>query len=148
VTQLVLSRALALLGAALWLGGGVGTLLSTRAAFRHAGGTPVAGQIAADALRSLARLTWASLALLALAAALGARAPLYAWLPGAALFLAGELGVKPALRKMRQDAGGSIEHLPAGDARRKQFGALHGVSMLLLLGQLLCAAATLLVLAH
>jgi hypothetical protein len=143
-----LARSLALLGAALWLGGGVGTLLSTRAAFRHAGGTPVAGQIAADALRSLSRLVWASLALLALAAALGARAPMYGWLPGAALFLAGELGVKPALQRMRRDASGSIETLAKDDPRRKRFGALHGVSMLLLLGQLLCAAFALLALAR
>ncbi len=137
--------ALATLGFAQWLGGGIGTLLSTRAVFRHASGTPLAGQIAAEALRSLARLIWVSTLLLAGAAALGMRGrPLSAWLCALALFAAGELVVTPTLRRMREAMGGSTENVPKEDPRRKRFGALHGVSMLLLLGQLVCAAAGLL----
>src|SRR5262249_30336605 len=140
-------RAVAAVGLALWLGGGIGTLLSTRAVFKHARGQPLAGQIAADALRSLAWLIWVSVVLVLAAGPPGLRgAP--SLLSGCAtgLFLVGELAIKPMIRELRAAAGGSAESLGADDPRRKQFGKLHGVSMLLLLGQLACALAALVLL--
>jgi hypothetical protein len=142
-----ISRALGAVGLGLWLGGGVGTALSTRAIFKHARGQPLAGQIAADALRSLAWLTWLSVVLVLAADALGMRgAP--SWLSGCStgLFLVGELAIKPMIRELRAAAGGSAESLGADDPRRKQFGKLHGISMLLLVGQLACALAALVLL--
>jgi hypothetical protein len=140
-------RALAELGLALWLGGGVGTLQSTRAVFRHLKGQPMAGTIAADALAALSRLTWISIALVAagfwLAEPGAARWPA---LGAALLHFASDLFVRPTLRRMRAELGGSIEHAAPDDPRRKRFGALHGVSMLLLLGQLVGAAASLILL--
>jgi hypothetical protein len=143
------ARALAALGLALWLGGGLGVMLSTRAVFRNLRGQPLAGTIAAEMLRGLAALTALALVLLVLATALGLRGfAVAAWIAGALVFGASELIVKRALHRMREEMGGSTEKVPAGDPRRKRFGALHGVSMLLLLVQLACAAAALVAVAQ
>ena len=143
------ARALAALGLALWLGGGLGVMLSTRAVFRNLRGQPLAGRIAAEMLRGLSALTAIALVLLALATILGLRGfPVAAWIAGSLVFGASELLVKRALHALRDEMGGSTENVPAGDPRRKRFGALHGVSMLLLLVQLVCAAAALVAVAQ
>ena len=142
-------RALATLGLGLWLGSGIGITLGTRIAFKLAGGTPLAGQIAAESLSTLSKVTWAAIALIAAAALLGVRG---AWLwpvLGAALaFLVSQLAVTPVLRRMRQAAGGSMENLSKDDPQRRRFGMLHGVSMLLLLAQLAGAATATVLLAQ
>jgi hypothetical protein len=58
-----------------------------------------------------------------------------------------DLGVRRTLRKMRRDAGGSIESLSKDDPQRRKFAMLHGASMLLLLVQIICAALALTALA-
>ena len=57
------------------------------------------------------------------------------------------LAVRPAIRRLRDQLGGSVEKVATDDPRRKRFGALHGISMLLLLLQLACAATALLAIA-
>jgi hypothetical protein len=46
--------------------------------------------------------------------------------------LVAQLIVGPRIERIRLDAGGPIDQLAAGDARRTSFGRLHGASVLLL----------------
>jgi hypothetical protein len=39
------------------------------------------------------------------------------------------------VRRIRRELGGSVGSLDPADPRRRRFGALHGLSMLLLFGQ-------------
>ena len=145
--QLAAARALASFGLALWFGGGVGTLLSTRVVFAATSGTPLAGTLAAGLLKRYTLLASAALALLCGSWLCGLRGVITAaWLIGGALFLISELVVWPAVRRLRTAMGGSRDNVPEGDPRRRRFGMLHGVSMLLIFAELICAAAALLAL--
>ncbi len=133
-------RALAL---AVWFGGGIATLLATSALFARAGSRKLAGDLAGailartNAMRSVAALVFG------LAALLGAGG-IATWLGGACLLIqAAAIPVDAAARKVRRELGGDVDALQPDDPRRRRFGALHGLSMLLLLLQVLLSAAAL-----
>ena len=145
--QLAAARALASFGLALWFGGGVGTLLSTRVVFANTSGTPMAGTLAAGLLKRYTWLASAALALLIGSWLLGLRGAITAaWAAGGVLFLISELAIWPAVRRLRTAMGGSRDNVPKEDPRRRRFGMLHGVSMLLIFLELGCAAAAILAL--
>ena len=51
------------------------------------------------------------------------------------------IAVDRATRKLRRDLGGNVDMLGPEDPRRRRFGALHGIAMLLLLLQIVAAGA-------
>ena len=119
------------LALALWLGGGLAVPYGTRAIFAAARTRQEAGLFAGAVLRGY---HWLQLAALLLwFASLGA-----ARLPSAAAALCTVLSfpVDARLHRMRD--------LEPADPRRKGFGPLHGLSVLLLIAQVLAAAAGLL----
>jgi hypothetical protein len=125
---------------AFWFGGGIGAMLATTAIFRTARSRRDAGDLSGAVLRAAAiwRLAAAVPFLLTAAAP---RGPGF-WLGLAALVFAGtEWLVDARVRALRAELGGSTEGLAEGDPRRRRFGALHGVSVLLLLSHVLCAGA-------
>ena len=145
--QLGAARALASFGLALWFGGGVGTLMATRVVFAQTSGTPLAGSLAAGLLKRYTLLTSVALALLIGSWLLGLRGLITAaWVAGGVLFLISELVIWPAVRRLRVAMGGSRDNVPKEDPRRRRFGLLHGISMLLIFLELVCAAAALLAL--
>jgi hypothetical protein len=120
---------------AIWAAGGASTFLATSAIFARAENRKQAGDFAgAVLLRSLwFRLLAVGLQIAALL--LGARG-VANWLAlAAAVLTAAESSVQQAVRRIRRELGGSVDALEAGDPRRRRFAALHGLSMLLLLGQ-------------
>ena len=119
------------LALAIWLGGGLAVLYGTRGIFAVASTRREAGVFAAAVLRSFRWLQLAALLLwfISVRAAHIASA-------AAALFTILEFPVDAGLHRMRD--------LDPADPRRKSFGPLHGVSVLLLVGQVLAAAAGLL----
>ena len=60
------------------------------------------------------------------------------WLGLAAgvLYAVSQFAVRPALRRLRASMGGSTDGVAEADPRRRRFGMLHGVSMLLFAVQL------------
>jgi hypothetical protein len=67
-----------------------------------------------------------------------------AWLGAGCLLLqAAAIPVDSATRRIRRTLGGSVDALAPEDPRRRRFGALHGLAMLLLLVQILLSAAAL-----
>lgn len=62
-------------------------------------------------------------------------------LAAALLFASAQVGVDLRVRAMRVDSATSISQLPPNHPTRVAFGRLHGVSMLLMVFQVLCAAA-------
>ena len=134
--------ALRTLGLSLWFGGGLAVLVGTRALFRVAGSRKQGGQFSGALLQSFVWLRLLALFAVCVAVLLGPHQSGAAVLL-AALFVAGML-VDARLRKLRDQIGGSTEGLEASDPRRKRFGSLHGLSVLILIGQILVAAAALL----
>ena len=130
------------LGLALWFGGGLAVLFGTRALFRAAGSRKQGGQFSGALLQSFLWLRLVALFAVCGAVLLGPHQSGAAVLLGL-LFAAGAL-VDARLRKLRDALGGSTEGLDAKDPRRKQFGALHGASVLILIGQILVAGGALL----
>ncbi len=130
------------LALAVFFGGGLATLLATRALFRAAESRKQGGYFSGAVLRSFQELRW--WALVALIAVLHWR-PLPDKAVAAALVVLAAAGaaVDRRIRSLRDQIGGSTEGLAADDPRRKRFGALHGVSVLLLIAQTLIAAAAL-----
>jgi len=129
------------LALAAWFGGGIATALATSAIFARAESRKQAGDLAGAVLARTNQLRIAAAALLALSALLGARG-LATWLGGACLVL--QLAAIPldtSIRRIRRELGGAVEQLDAKDPRRKRFGALHGLAMLLLLAQVVLAGA-------
>jgi hypothetical protein len=133
-------RALAL---AAWFGGGTATVLATSAVFARAESRKVAGDFAGaillrtNLLRSVAALVFG------LSALLGARGPA-TWLGGGCLLLqVAAIPVDAATRRIRRELGGNVDALAPEDPRRRRFGALHGIAMLLLLLQVLLSGGAL-----
>jgi hypothetical protein len=110
------------LSLAVWFGSGIATVLATSAVFARAESRKAAGDIAGAILRRTNALRAVAAICFVLAALLGARGPA-TWLGGVC--------------KMRRDLGGSVDALEPGDPRRRRFGALHGIAMLLLLLQVM-----------
>ena len=149
---------------AIWFGGGLAVLFSTRAIFRAAETRAQGGLFSGAVLASFSRLRWAAVGLTAIAWLLGlavlitfqvagpARfggfelsnsAPL--WAGAAAVLTAAQAILDRRIRALREQLGGSTEGLAKGDPRRKRWGALHGASVLLLLAQIACGGAGLIV---
>lgn len=126
-----MTPALQRLALALWLGGGLAVLYGTRGIFAAARTRQEAGLFAGAVLRSFRWLQLAAL-LLWFASLRAARIPSAV----AALCTVLSFPVDARLHRMRE--------LDPADPRRKSFGPLHGLSVLLLIAQVLAAALGLL----
>lgn len=144
MTTAQLAPGLRSLALAVWCGGGLAMLLATRAIFARAGSRVLAGAISGEALLRFQVLRGVAAVLLGASALLGARGTATLLGLGCILFQLAASPVDTRLRKLRGEIGGSTEGLAEGDPRRKQFGVLHGVSVLLLLAQIALAAVALL----
>ena len=125
---------------AIWVGGGLAVLLGTRSIFRAAETRGQGGLFSGAVLRSFFELRWAAVALTAAAWAFS-RTPALWWASAAAALTIVQAPLDARIRALREQLGGSTEGLDASDPRRKRWGALHGGSVLLLLAQIACAAA-------
>ena len=137
--------ALRSLSLAVWFGGGIATVLATSAVFSRAESRKVAGDTAGAILRRTNVLRAVAAICFVLAVLLGARGPA-TWLGAACVLL--QLIAVPvdlATRKIRRDLGGSVDSLEPGDSRRRRFGALHGIAMLLLLLQVVISGGALVI---
>lgn len=133
-------RALAL---AIWFGGGIATVLATSAVFARAESRKVAGDLAGAILRRTNLLRGVAAIVFALAVLLGARGPA-TWLGVGCLVLQGvAIPVDAATRRIRRELGGNVDAFAPEDPRRRRFGALHGVAMLLLVVQVVLGAGAL-----
>ena len=126
--------------AALWLGSGFFLMLAASAAFRAAP-TPVA---AADVVGSmLTRWHYIALAAPLVLFALEVRRPRVVVLTVvfiALMFAAAQAFVDLRIRSMRESAAVAMSDLRRDDPLRRRFGALHGLSMMLLVLQVAGAA--------
>lgn len=129
---------------ALWLGGGAFLgFLAAPAAFSAAGDRVVAANVVGAMLDR-----WHYLGLLApLLLLIGewrssrlARTRIVVLLSAALLLASAQVFVDLKIRSMRFDAIISISELPENSLVRREFGRLHGMSMSLMLAQLLAAA--------
>jgi len=133
-------EALQRLIAALWLGSAFFLMLSASAAFRAAGNTSIAADVVGSMLTR-----WHYIALTAplllFALELRRTRPLILTLLFAAILLATTQSlVDLRIRAIRQSSSVPISELDKTDPLRRRFGALHGISMALLLTQTLAAA--------
>jgi hypothetical protein len=134
-------EALQRLIAALWLGSAFFLMLSASAAFRAAGTTSIAADVVGSMLTRWHYIALAApLALFALELR-RARPFILIALFVAILLAAGQSFVDLRIRAIRQSSAISISALDRTDPIRKRFGALHGLSMVLLLTQAILAAA-------
>jgi len=135
--------ALRSLALAVWFGGGIATVLATSAVFARAESRKVAGDLAGAILLRTNRLRGVAALVFGISVLLGA-AGIATWLGGGCLLLqAAAIPVDSAARRIRRALGGNVDALAPEDPRRRRFGALHGVAMLLLLSQVLLSAAAL-----
>ncbi len=144
MTTAQLALGLRSLALAVWFGGGLAMLLATRAIFARAGSRTLAGTISGEALLRFQLLRGLAAVLLGGSALLGARGLATLLGLGCILLQLAASLADTRLRKLRTEIGGSTEGLAEDDPRRKQFGMLHGVSVLLLLAQIALAAVALL----
>jgi hypothetical protein len=143
----VLRVALALRSVALaiWAAGGASTFLATSAIFARAENRKQAGDFAGAVLRRSLWFRLSAVALQIVALLLGAGGVANWFALGAAVLTAAESSVQQAVRRIRRELGGSVDALAADDPRRRRFAALHGISMLLLLGQVVLGTIGLIV---
>jgi hypothetical protein len=140
-----LDAALRSLALAVWFGGGLATLFATSAVFARAESRKVAGDFAGAILLRTNRLRILAALSFGLSFLLGAAGPA-TWLGGGCLILGvAAIPVDVATRRIRRELGGDLDALAPGDPRRRRFGALHGLAMLLLVLQVLLGAAGLVV---
>lgn len=144
MTTVQLALGLRSLAFGIWFGGGLAMLLATRAIFARAGSRALAGTISGEALLRFQVLRGFAAVLLGGSALFGARSLSTVLGLGCILFQLASSPVDTRLRKLRNEIGGSTEGLAEDDPRRKQFGLLHGISVLLLLAQIALAAVALL----
>src|SRR6059058_4937505 len=139
--HLPFAAALRSLSLALWFGGGLAIFFATSAVFAKAESRKLAGDFAGAILLRTNRLRILAALLFVLAAVLGASGPAN-WLGAGCLLLqAAAIPVDAATRRLRRAIGGEVDALADSDPRRRRFGALHGIAMLLLLLQVLLGAA-------
>ena len=137
-------EALQRLIAALWLGSAFFLMLSASAAFRAAGNTSIAADVVGSMLTRWHYIALAApLALFALELR-RARPLILILLFVAILFAAGQAFVDLRIRSIRASSPVSISTLDPADPVRRRFGALHGMSMALLLAQTIVAAGVVL----
>jgi hypothetical protein len=137
-------EALQRLIAALWLGSAFFLMLSAQAAFRAAGNTTIAADVVGSMLTRWHYIALAApLALFALELR-RARPLILILLFVAIVFAAGQSFVDLRIRSIRASSPIAISNLDRTDPVRRRFGALHGLSMMLLLAQTLIAATAVL----
>lgn len=146
---MLLLRFLSLLVLGLWVGGlavlgGVGapTIFDTLEAADPVGGRETAGLVFGAVFARFQYLAWALavllLGLMGARAALGPRPKRFAWrmwtiLAMLAFSLTSGLYVAPRIVALRAEVGGPMAELPDRDARKVEFGQLHGASNALML---------------
>ncbi|HVT02644.1 MAG TPA: DUF4149 domain-containing protein [Thermoanaerobaculia bacterium] len=140
-----LTDSVARLGAAFWLGSGAFLVaVAAPAAFRGASSATEAANIVGRML-----IVWHYIALLVpmlllvrewYGRALG-RTVAVVLLSVALMMAAAQAATDLKIRRLRSDSLIAMSDLPRTDPVRREFGALHGMSSLLMLGEILCAAA-------
>ena len=144
----LLLRFVGLFALALWVGGGVAiTFLVAPVAFERLPTRAKAGELVGGVLRRFDRLVLLCVVLAgasvahrcvtATSPAAMLQAALVALMAGLALL--SQTAITPAIARLRA-AMGDVDAVPKEDPRRREFGKLHGVSILLLLAQLLLGA--------
>jgi hypothetical protein len=126
---------------ALWFGSGVFLLLTASAAFNAASNTTDAANVVGAVL-----VRWHYIALLAPLALMflewrRSRPIMLTILFVAVLFASFQGLLDTRIRMIRGSSPVPISSLPSDDPVRRQFGMLHGMSSLLLIGQVIAAAA-------
>lgn len=126
---------------ALWLGAGAFILLVAPAVFQAAG-TPTSAANVVGAILS----RWHYIALAAPAALLllewrSARSRIVAVLFAGVLLATTQVVIDMRIRQIRIDSAVPISSLSRADPVRRRFGLLHGLSSLLLIAEVLAAAA-------
>jgi hypothetical protein len=127
--------------AALWLGSAFFLMLAASAAFRAAPNPTAAADVVGAMLSRWHYIALAApLLLFALELQRARRLVLIAVFTGL-LLAAGQVFVDLRIRTIRLSSAAPISSLDRNDPLRRHFGALHGMSMVLLLMQALAAAA-------
>jgi hypothetical protein len=126
---------------AIWLGSGVFLLLTASAAFNAASNTTDAANVVGAVL-----VRWHYIALLAPLALMflewrRSRPIMLMILFVAVLFASFQGLLDTRIRMIRESSLAPISSLSSSDPLRRQFGMLHGMSSLLLIGQVIAAAA-------
>ena len=126
---------------AIWLGSGVFLLLTASAAFNAASNTTDAANVVGAVL-----VRWHYIALLAPLALMflewrRSRPIMLMILFVAVLFASFQGLLDTRIRMIRDSSPEPISSLSSSDPLRRQFGMLHGMSSLLLIGQVIAAAA-------
>ena len=126
---------------AIWLGSGVFLLLTASAAFNAASNTTDAANVVGAVL-----VRWHYIALLAPLALMflewrRSRPVMLMILFVAVLFASFQGLLDTRIRMIRESSLAPISSLSSSDPVRRQFGMLHGMSSLLLIGQVIAAAA-------
>jgi hypothetical protein len=137
-------EALQRLIAALWLGSAFFLMLSASAAFRAAGNTSIAADVVGSMLTRWHYIALAAPLMLFALELRRARPVILIVLFVAIVLAATQSFVDLRIRAIRQSSPVSISDLDRTDPVRRRFGALHGLSMVLLLSQTILAAAVVL----
>jgi hypothetical protein len=126
--------------AALWLGSAVFLMLSASAAFRAAGNSTTAADVVGAILTRWHYIALAAPLVLFALELRRARPLILIVLFVAILLAASQSFVDLSIRAIRQSSPISMSALDKTDPVRRRFGALHGLSMVLLLTQAILAA--------
>jgi hypothetical protein len=127
------------LTAALWFGSAVFLMLSASAAFRAAGNTSVAADVVGALLTRWHYIALAAPLVLFAFELRSARPMIVIVLFVAIVLAATQSFVDLRIRSIRQSSPVAISSLEPTDPLRRRFGALHGVSMMLLVAQTIIA---------
>lgn len=129
---------------ALWLGSGVFLMaIAAPAAFRMAPNSGVAGDIVGAMMSRWHYIALAAPLLLLFLDWRRGRVHVLAIVFVAIVFAAGQAAVDLRIRAMRNSSPIPIGQLDREDPLRRAFGRLHGLSSMLMLGQVICAALAL-----
>ena len=126
---------------AIWLGSGVFLMLSASAAFSAASNQTDAANVVGAILTRWHYIALFAPLLLMFLEWRRARPVMLVILFIAILFASFQALLDTRIRIMRTESFVPISSLPHNDPVRKQFGMLHGISQLFLLGQVIAAAA-------
>ena len=146
-----LIRFLSFFALCLWVGGGAAIgFLAAPVIFEKAGSRRLAGEIVGDILRRFDTYVFVAgpiallMVLLEMGATVGAgrtmslRVVLVAAMLGLALY--SRFSLTPEIRRLREEMGDELDHVPREDPRRRAFGRLHGFSVLCLMAEILLGA--------
>ncbi|HEX7192708.1 MAG TPA: DUF4149 domain-containing protein [Thermoanaerobaculia bacterium] len=127
--------------AALWLGSGAFLLaVAAPAAFRAAGNPTIAANVVGAMLGAWHYISIALPVILLALEWRRARAVMVVILFAGVVFGATQIAVDLRIRALRESSIIPISSLPHTDPIRRRFGALHGISSILLLAQVIVAA--------